>query len=385
MTGPVAEATLPERPPISTPRQLHRRDFLEAERARLARQPALGLAGITLVIPVVFVLGVGWGGAERSLLVLGPISTFALPVIAMIAFWWEDWPGTMLRPPLSGLIDTVVVGAGGVALTIAGQAVVGHADVRGVFDPTAVDGHAPTFPGTMPIAGAIFVAMLELTLVLEGWPLRRLGRFAGGAVALAAAWAIGLVLYLALVEFRPLPGSGLHARDGVLSGGEFGAIIVCIGALQVGFYVVLRGWPFAGVSPRAVRLVCSNAAVIAGGWLIYLGLRHGVDLSPVEISAVAGSVVAAGLVVGMLFEGWLDSLLPASTARLADLAAVGLVAALLYVGLRAYAHAVGWTRAEPEEWIAYAALNAIGAGVILHVAVGRRWPFMRTAETGGCA
>jgi hypothetical protein len=46
----------------------------------------------------------------------------------------------------------------------------------------------------MPLAGAIFVVMLELTLVSEGWPLRRLGRFTGGVAALAAAWAIGLAL-----------------------------------------------------------------------------------------------------------------------------------------------------------------------------------------------
>jgi protein-S-isoprenylcysteine O-methyltransferase Ste14 len=100
------------------------------------------------------------------------------------------------------------------------------------------------------------------------------------------------------------------------------------------------------------------------------------------ISAVAGSVVAAGLVVGMLFEGWLDSLLSAGSARVADFGAVAVIAGLLYIGLRAFADAVAWTRAEPGEWIAYAGLNAIGAGVILHVAVGRRWPFMPTAKTG---
>ena len=30
---------------------------------------------------------------------------------------------------------------------------------------------------------------------------------------------------------------------------------------------------------------------------------------------------------------------------------------------------------EPEDWVAHAGLNAIGAGVILHVAIGKRWPF----------
>lgn len=62
-------------------------------------------------------------------------------------------------------------------------------------------------------------------------------------------------------------------------------------------------------------------------------------------------------------------------ARLAQQPALGLA------GIRAYAYAVGWTRAEPEEWIAYAGLNAIGAGVILHVAIGHRWPFVAPEES----
>ena len=34
----------------------------------------------------------------------------------MIAFWWEDWPGTRLRAPLSGFFNTVLVIAGSVRL-----------------------------------------------------------------------------------------------------------------------------------------------------------------------------------------------------------------------------------------------------------------------------
>jgi hypothetical protein len=339
-------------------------------RARLARQPVLGLAGITLVVPVMVVLGVGWGGPERSLLVLGPISTFALPVIAMIAFWWEDWPGTIVRPSLTGHVDTLLAVAGGIGLTIAGQAVVAHADLRGVFDPTAGAGQAPTFPGTMPLAGAIFVAMLELTLVSEGWPLRRFNRFVAGPAALAVAWCIAVLLYETLV-----------AGDGPVPSGEFGAALVCIGVLQVAFYVVLSGWPFCLIGSQARRLAWANVAVIAGGLAVYLALARAAGLEPATISAVAGSAIAAGLVVGMLFEGWLDSVLPSARARLAKAASISIATVLLYVGLRAYAYAVGWTRAEPEEWIAYAGLNAIGAGVILHVAIGHRFPFALPDES----
>src|SRR5436189_50092 len=72
----------------------------ESVRRVAARQPALGLAGLVLVVPVAVVLGAGAGGLEPSLRVLGPLSTFGLPVVAMIAFWWEDWPGTRLKAPL---------------------------------------------------------------------------------------------------------------------------------------------------------------------------------------------------------------------------------------------------------------------------------------------
>ena len=75
--------TLPERPPISAPRRPCLRETSGARSERFARQPGLGLIGLTLVVPVLLFLGLGWGGAERSLLVLGPMSTFALPLIAM--------------------------------------------------------------------------------------------------------------------------------------------------------------------------------------------------------------------------------------------------------------------------------------------------------------
>jgi hypothetical protein len=250
--------------------------------------------------------------------------------------------------------------AGGVLSTIAGQAICAYVDPAGVFDPAAAAAHAPTFPATMPLAAAIFVAMLELTLVSEGWPLRRLNRFVAGCAALAASWAAGLAIYAALV------------RTGTLSGAALGAILVCIGTWQVVVYVVLRGWPLAGIGSRAHRLLAANAVVVAGGWLTWLLLSRAGDLGPGAIGAGAGSVLAAGVIVGMLFEGWLGAG--------AGSAAVAIGAVLLYGGLQALAHSAHWTRAAPEEWTAYAGLNAIGAAVILHVAVGRRWPF---APSGG--
>ncbi len=270
---PGSEA-LPDRPPISTPPSLQPRDVRDAEQGAAARQPALGLAGLLLAAPVAVLLGVGAGSLEASLRVLGPLSTFALPVVAMIAFWWEDWPGTRLKAPLSGFLNTVLVIAGGVVLTFIGQLVVGHGNLRGIFDATPRPHSSATFPATMPLAGAFFVVMLQLTLVNEGWPLRRLGRIASGPIAVVAAWAIALTLYLLLIRTDPTPGSGLYSRGGgPLAGAEFGAIVTAIGLWQVWFYVALRGWPFARVTSRAVRLPLANLTVILSGVATYVALH----------------------------------------------------------------------------------------------------------------
>jgi hypothetical protein len=331
-------------------------------RSALARQPALGLAGIALVVPVALLLALGAGGAEPSVLVLGPLSTFGLPVIAMIAFWWEDWPGSSLRrQALSGWLDTVLVVAGAVVLTMLGQAIAVRLDLRGIFDPTPGAGHAPTFPATMPVAAAAFVAMLELTLVTEGWPLHRLGRLTSGVAALAVSWAIGLAVY-ALLD-----------RTGLLDGATLGALLVSIGVWQVVLFVALQGWPLAALRSRAARLVCANAVVIGGGWLTYLALHRLAGWRPATISAGGGAIVAGALLVGMLFEGWPG--VEDGRGRTVTLAGIAFVSAALYVALTAYADSLDWTRAEAEDWVAHAGLNAIGAGVILHVAIGKRWPF----------
>jgi hypothetical protein len=342
---------------------------MTATRARLARQPGLGLAGIALVLPVAVALGDGLGGFERSLLVLGPLSTYALPVIALIAFWWNDWPGTRLRPPLRGAADTLLVVCGGVVLTIAAQAAVAHVDLRGVFEPGASLAHAPTFPATMTPAGAIFTAMLQLTLVSEGAPLKGLEPIPAGTVAFAISCAAGVGVY------------ELGVGTGLLSSAELGSLLVCVAMVQVGFYVVLRGWPFTLIGPRGRRLAAANAVVLATGCGAYLVMAALAGMRPAVVAAVAGCVVAAGLVVGMLLDGWPDSLLSPARARVVKVAAVALLTALLYAGLESLAESARWRRAEPEEWTAYVALNAIGVGVILHVAIGQRWPFTAGTPT----
>jgi len=257
--------TLPERPPISAPRRQCLRETSGARSARFGGQPGLGLIGLTLVVPVLLFLVLGWGGAERSLLVLGPMSTFALPLIAMIAFWWEDWPGTRLRDSLSGWANTVLIVAGGVVLTAAGQAIAGGFHLAGIFDTFPGPGHVPTYTATLPLGGAVFVAMLEITLVGEGWPLRRLPGLSAGLVAVVAALIVALIVYFTLAKVTPPPHSGVTPRGGPVRSEDLGAALVLVGAWQVLVYVVWRGWPLSGLSPTGLRLGLAHAVVISAG------------------------------------------------------------------------------------------------------------------------
>jgi hypothetical protein len=149
----------------------------------------------------------------------------------------------------------------------------------------------------------------------------------------------------------------------------------------VWFYVALRGWPFAEVTSRAVRLPLANLTVIVAGVVTYVILHSAVGLTPPKASAVAGAALTAVLLRGMLFEGLPRSGDNPARARLIMLGAVALVAAALYAALTAIAHQARWTTATPEEWVTYAGLNAIGLGVILHVGIGRRWPFATASRT----
>jgi hypothetical protein len=285
------------------------------------RQPALGLAGLLLVIPMSILLAFGAGGAEPSLRALGPLVTFAFPALAMIAFWWNDWPGSLLRPGWSGLTDTLLIAVAALLFSGFGRLVTG-----------------PDFESSMRLAAGAFVAMLQLTLVCDRWPLRRLPQLAGGLAALTTAWALALIAYLADVP---------------------GTLLLLIAVWQTWFFVAWQGWPLAG------RLVLSNVVILGGAILTYVAVDH---LPPGDVAAAAGSLIAAGLVFGVLFEGWLRS-------RAWTVVGVVALAAALDATLGLYAGGLVWTVASAQDWVAHAELNAIGASVIAHVAIGRRWPF----------
>jgi hypothetical protein len=168
----------------TTSPQLRPRHRADLQTDRLATQPWTGLGGLLLATAGFFALALGTGSTTTSLLILGPISTYALPAVAVIAFWWNDWPGARLTRPWTGLTDTVLAAAAAVGLTLAGQAVIERPDVRAVFEAYRGPGLPVTFPATLPLAGAAFAAMLQLSLVCERWPLGGIGRIKSGIAAL---------------------------------------------------------------------------------------------------------------------------------------------------------------------------------------------------------
>jgi hypothetical protein len=309
-------------------------------------------------VPIAALLAVGAGGPEGSVLVLGPLVTYSLPLVAMVAFWWEDWPGTRLRSSWSGWADTALIAVGAIVFTAIGQIVVADLDLRALFDPSPGPGRVPTFPATMPLAALAFVAMLELTLVGEGWPLRRLPRMAAGASALALAWAVALAAYFELADIR----------------GELGTVLVLIGAWQVLLYVACRGRPFSLIAARSLRLPTAHVVVIGGGILTYVVAHDVFSLGSAPLTAAAACFVAGGLTFGMLLEGWREPIV--------TLAASVALAAILTAVLYAATDGMRFTRARADEWVAHVGLNAIGVSIILHVAIGRRWPFV-TSPTAG--
>jgi hypothetical protein len=160
-----------------------------------------------------------------------------------------------------------------------------------------------------------------------------------------------------------------------VAGKDLGAVLAVIGAWQVWLFVAWRGWPFSEIDRRWLRLSVANALVIGGGVLSYVVAHNVGGVRPTRLSAVAGSCVAAGVVLGMLLDGWLRAQLSPAHERLITLAGIVLLGAALAVLLTLYADGRNFSRASPDEWVAHVGLNAIGVSVILHVAIGRRWPF----------
>jgi hypothetical protein len=83
----------------------------------------------------------------------------------------------------------------------------------------------------------------------------------------------------------------------------------------------------------------------------------------------------------MLFDGAFSTTFGAGGERAALLAAVLALGAGFELGLHAIGTGFHFTRASPNAWVEQATLNAIAVSTILHVAIGRRWPFAGSGQT----
>jgi hypothetical protein len=344
-------------------------------------QPVIAVLGLAWVA-VLFVLLMIAPGAQRAVQVIGPVTTFALPVLIMIAVWWQAWPGNGDSRLLGGVLDTVLLAVAAVLLTALGQVLVGKGDLHGLFDQVtaATQGHFTSFPWLVPLAALIFVTMLQLTFVCERAGFSALGRW-GGPAALLAAWVVGFVAYKIFANWNPVPSPALHAiglsdPGGPVYGLNLVAWALCLAVWQAILFVLMRGAPFAGIGDRVLKPIVANVVTLAIGWGTYFLFKDGFDWSVPRIAAVCGSLIAGVFVASMLTEGWFARFGgPAGV-----IAAAALAAAACYFGLKALGNGIEtWTIVPVELWVGIAALNTIAAGIILHCAVWRRWPFAPTS------
>ena len=121
---------------------------------------------------------------------------------------------------------------------------------------------------------------------------------------------------------------------------------------------------------RTRRLPCSITDLV---------LRDLANLSPQAIGAACGRVISAGLMAALIFEGWPGALLRRPGAgRVVTLVFTAAVAVGLNRALAGYADSVHWVRATANDWVTVAGLAFSAVGIILHVAIGQRWPLSPT-------
>lgn len=347
-------------------------------------QPAVGLIGLVLVLIMFFVLGTV-GGLFHNLALYGPITTFALPVLAMIALWWGGWPGSATGRFVGGLINSAILVGGALLLTLLGHAVVANPDFTQVIGTAAADAVSlPTFPFTLPLAATVFVVFLQLTFVYGHWPFAGLKPIAGGVAAFVTSWVVGGLLYVLLTNWTlqigdqpgQLPAAaaeavGLRIGSGPFNALEFVDFLLCVVIIQILGFMILGGNFLAGITSKALNLVVATVVTLGGGYLLML-LMHAIGA---PVNAWTGSVVAGSLTAGLLMEAYPARLKGPQTPWYLLLTAVVLTV-VFYVVLQAIVAAMWPADAPPlgDLWVGIFGLNFIGAVIIWHAVLWRRWP-----------
>jgi hypothetical protein len=303
-----------------------------------------------------------------------------LPVLAMIALWWNGWPGSSLSRLMGGLVNTAILVVAVVVLTFVGSAIVGHAALPHILGLAgAGDVGLPTFPFTMPLAATVFVVFLQLTFVHRKWPFDRMGPMSGGLAALATAWIVGLAVYELLTNWSTIASTipadtltnalGLRVGGGPFDALQFVDFLLCVVVVQMLGFMILEGHPLSRLSSTRGNLAAATALTLGLGYVLF----RVIPAVGLNIGAVAGTIVAGSLSAGLLLEAWPASL-GASRARwflLLEALALGL---LFYVVLYAIAGTEEFFTAPADLWVSIAGLNFIAAPIIVHVVLWRRWP-----------
>jgi hypothetical protein len=321
---------------------------------------------------------------QGALIVIGPLSLFAMPILAGLADFVV--PEINKRTPhgwaVGGAMAAVII-AGAVILTVLAQIVVGHLDVVGIFssDPAEAAGHLSAFPFTIPLGGLFFVLYLEVAIV-SGVPQTTKHRLRDGALAFCGCIILALILYQTLANWSSIPAEvrahlGLRNPGGPIDALDLAGIVISIAIWQV-LYLFSGGGPIATIQKGWRRVLAANIAVIALGILTYWILRSVVQASVPQIAAFAAMVVAGVLAVGVLFglpaAGPPDAItLSARALRFGTVAAVGAITflALQWVGS---ALQPTWTTGSLDLWITICGLNLIGGGIMFYCRILRPRP-----------
>jgi hypothetical protein len=353
----------------------------------LRSQPAVGVIGVCVASTLCLLLGVAIAPLD-SLQILGSVTTFALPILIASALWWHGWPARSSSRAASGLLNTLLIAGLAVGLTALAQVIIGRGDLSHLLSTTPA-GHGPgrppfpSYPWTLPLAGLIFLTMIQLTFVCDRRPLRRLGTPGAGIAAITLSWIVGLAAYVLLANWNavvPAPvqqALGLSNPGGPVSAFNLLGWTLCVAVWSVVLFIPLKGRAFGRIASVPARLVAGNLATIALGWATFLLLSGPIGLTVPEIAAGCGTVIAASLVAALILEGWPSRLAHAPAARDGALVlTIAVLAAAIFIVLKALGDAgTTWPPTNPVYlWMTVCALNFIAAGSILWYGVFRRWP-----------
>jgi hypothetical protein len=312
---------------------------------------------------------------QGSLLVIGPITIFAIPVLGALADFAMPQVGERRNTWLVGGVMIAIIAVGGVALTVLAQAVVGPIDLVGVFspDPQTAASHFTAFPFVIPLGGLFLILYFGATIV-SGIPLLTKHHLRDGVLTFVGCAALALILYQTLVNWGSVPAAaraqlGLRNPGGPIEAFELAGIVISIAIWEI-LYLFAGGGPFATIRTGWLRIALSNVVVIGLGLATYWLLRDVLQATVPQIAEIAGMVVAGALVVGVLFA--LPAAGPPGTigplTRLFRFGLAAVVAVLTFFALQWVGMALQptWAAGSLELWITVCGLNLIGGGVVLY-------------------